>query len=170
MIILVIVFQFGCSHTNHSEEVTTENTNSPTAKNQQVVIMDNLSVSEKKLAKSILSQILNVNQLIEELDLLLVELQKTDELQEAVEIMETAHGEAIKIAGELNKVQIKNGSLADFKAMYEEELLDYANGLKLQIEGMETWDGQKTTQGYKLTEIAKKQLKQYYTDIKMAVN
>lgn len=108
---------------------------------------------------------LKVNQLIEELDLLLIEFQKSDELAEAIEMMETANSEANKVVEAIKAIKFENNRLTEYRIRYEAALIQYTGGLQLQIDGMKNWDGQKTTEGYKQTELAKHDLNQYYEEI-----
>lgn len=125
----------------------------------------NLSTTDKALVENLQVQMQSVNKLIKELDLLLIEFQKNDELPEAIEMMETASGEANKILGTLQTLKIQNNSLAEYTNKYEAALAHYTSGLKLQMDGMKNWDGQKTTEGYKQTEQAKDELRKYYEEI-----
>ncbi|HHY73553.1 MAG TPA: hypothetical protein GX497_10065 [Bacillus bacterium] len=141
---------FGCSQAN-----TTSN-----------MAAKDLPTENQELANSFYKQMQIVNQLMEELDLIIVELQKTDELEEAIEILETAKNEVKEIVVLLETIRPENNRLAKFISSYKKELLHYVEGLRLQIAGMETWDSEKTTEGYKRTEIAKKNLKQYNNQFK----
>ena len=141
VIFLLIIFVMGCSN-------------------------QNLSQTDEALVENMHEQMLNVNQLITELDLLLIEFQKYDELPEAIEMMETANKEAKKILEALKTLKTEDSYLTEFKSKYEAALLHYVDGLQLQIKGMEKWDGQKTTEGFKQTELAKKEINQYFEEIK----
>ncbi len=158
-----LILLLGCNQQTSSTEIPVNKADS----NHRIEIN---TAADKEIAESLFKQILEINQLIEELDLLITELQKTDELPEAIEMMETATSEAQKILKDLKALQTKNKSLTEFKDLYEEALNEYANGLKLQIDGMANWDGQKTTVGFKQTELAKNNLKQYHEKIKNQFN
>lgn len=155
--ICCFVILLGCSKATPS---------SNTEKN--IIRVDTLSDAEKEKANTLYKQMLAVNQTMEELDLIMVELQKADDLQEAIEIMETAKKECNKIAVELKSLVIENSDIRKFNKKYGEALLSYEDGLELQIEGMKSWDEKKTTEGYKLTENAKTALKRIYEQFKGA--
>ncbi|WP_458412833.1 hypothetical protein ACNQFZ_18785 [Schinkia sp. CFF1] len=140
--------------------------NPPSNNEQNIIVVDTLPDAEKEKASALYKQMLAVNQIMEELDLIMVELQKADELEEAIEIMETAKNECNKIAVELRLMVIENIDVREFNEKYREALLSYEGGLELQIEGMKAWDGKKTTEGYKLTENAKTALKRFYEQFK----
>lgn len=137
IIFFIILFMIGCSN-------------------------QNLSNTDKALVEKFHEQMQDVNQLIDELDLLLVEFQRNDELAEAIEMMETAKSEANKIVGDLQTFKTENNSLKEYRKRYEAALIQYTTGLQLQIDGMKNWDGQKTTEGFQQTEQAKNDLKQYF--------
>ncbi|HHW38538.1 MAG TPA: hypothetical protein GXX18_15100 [Bacillales bacterium] len=137
---LIIIFLLGCNH-------------------QTLSNLDKVSVN------NLHQQMLKVNQLIEELDLLLIEFQKSDELAEAIEMMETANSEANKVVEAIKAIKFENNRLTEYRIRYEAALIQYTGGLQLQIDGMKNWDGQKTTEGYKQTELAKHDLNQYYEEI-----
>ncbi|KEF40346.1 hypothetical protein M670_00372 [Schinkia azotoformans MEV2011] len=158
-IFCLFMLLLGCNQQTSSTEMPVSNADS----NHRIEIN---TAADKEIAESLFKQILEVNQLIEELDLLIIKLQKTDELPEAIEMMETATSEAKKILKDLKTLQTENKSLTEFKGMYEESLNEYTNGLKLQIDGMKNWDGQKITEGFKQTELAKNNLKQYHEKVK----
>lgn len=137
VIFLIFIFLIGCSN-------------------------QNLSNTDKALVEKLHEKMQDVNQLIAELDLLIIEFQKNDELAEAIEMMETAKSEANKIVGALQTLKTENNSLTEYRKRYEAALIQYTGGLQLQIDGMKNWDGQKTTKGFQQTEQAKKDLKQYF--------
>lgn len=113
------------------------------------------SHEDETLVELFLQKIEKANQLIEELNLLIEQFEKTDEFQEAIEMMDTARKEAQKIAEELSAIHFQTEKMMTYKASFEKELLNYANGLEMQIDGIENWDSKKITDGFKQTELAK---------------
>lgn len=151
---------FGCSNANSAAKMDESNVD------QKLILDNGFSKAEKDAAKSMHAHILDVNQLIEELDLLIAELQKNDELLEAIEIMETASDEANSILAKIKLINTNNNSLTNYISQYEEALLSYITGLNMQIEGIENLDSKKSTEGFRQTENAKNTLKQFKLEIK----
>lgn len=117
--------------------------------------MEALSEQEKKEAQPILNQLKIANQISKELEALLIEFQKSDELLEAINMMKIASNELTTVLNTIKDIQTSKPALHSYKVKTEKELMNYIEGLQLQLDGMETMDGEKIKAGFKQVERAK---------------
>lgn len=107
---------------------------------------------EKHTLQLLKEQIQLTNQIMTELDLLITEFEKQDELIEALEVMQIAKHETMVIRA---KSQSDQNNRTKANSLFENLLTNYINGISAQLEGWENGDVEKMTKGYKLMQQSK---------------
>jgi hypothetical protein len=121
-----------------------------------------LDGNEKKIFESLKKDIKLANQIIDEADLIIAESQLSDELEGALETMDIATNEVIKILAEFeNYSDISNTNLKGLEMNIKKSLEDYQEGMKMQFDGITNQDSQINKEGFLLTDRAKKEIRNY---------
>ncbi|MDF0725597.1 hypothetical protein PY093_02570 [Cytobacillus sp. S13-E01] len=147
---------------NNDEEITRDNN----VNQKQPNLPIELSNNEKEIFTEFVRNVQLSSQIMKELDLLLEEQQKYDELEGAIEAMSIAHEETLIVVSKiLNDPITENKELNDLQNYITKLLTDYTAGLSLQLEGIEKGDSKKVQKGYSLSTSAKEKLFKLKKDV-----
>ncbi|THE14173.1 hypothetical protein E1I69_05005 [Bacillus timonensis] len=141
--------------------------NSKTATELYSTLGQNLSQKDLALLESLESHVQKFIQLNEELDMLLDEMKKEDELEAAIETMQIANEEAMYIYNliELDE-QPTNKNLHELRTHVQASIEKYMEAMNLQLEGITTGDPQKTDEAYEEMKIINEELNKLYRSMK----
>lgn len=109
--------------------------------------------------KALTDSIIKAQAIEKELQLILAEMQHNDEFIEAQESIETARQEILYVWNTVhNELQFDDPLLHKQKQTYEAILMEYRNGLGLQLIGMQNSDAVKAMEGIEQTKKANQKL------------
>lgn len=161
ILIISLLLLSGCDKT---EKVASEQDERISVNKKELISIEEskLDENEKKVFESLKKDIKLANKIIDEADLIIAESQLSDELEGALETMDIATNEVIKILAEYQKKpQISNENLKNLEVHFKQSLEDYKEGMKMQFNGITNGDSQKNKEGFLLTDSAKKKIKNY---------
>ncbi|MGN7298249.1 hypothetical protein [Ferdinandcohnia sp. SAFN-114] len=109
----------------------------------------NLSKKDQDILESLQSHVQKFTQLNKELNMLLEEMKKEDELEAAVETMQIANEEAMYI---FNLIELddkpSNKSLYELRVRIQASIERYMEGMNTLLQGIINGDSNKTDEGY----------------------
>ncbi|MEH7225789.1 hypothetical protein V7112_18415 [Bacillus sp. JJ1566] len=148
---ILLAFLLGCT------------SNSKTATELYSILDQNLSQKDKAILESLQSHVQKFIQLNEELDMLLDEMKKDDELEAAIETMQIANEEAMYIFNliELDD-QPTNENLHELRNLVQASIEKYMEVMRIQLEGITTGDPKKTDEAYKEMKMINNEFEQLY--------
>lgn len=140
IIVIIILLMTGCNKEEYS-------------------IKNNITLNDEEHVHLLLKKMESADQIIKELDLLLAEFQQTDELVEALEMMETAKSEIQTIFSKLHSIpEYEDKELKKSHVKFKDNLGKYYKGLELQLKSVENNDAKTMKKGYIMVEEAKWEL------------
>ncbi|MEH7237132.1 hypothetical protein [Bacillus sp. JJ1562] len=130
---ILLAFLLGCT------------SNSKTASELYGTLDQDLSQKDQALLDSLQSHVQKFIQLNKELDMLLDEMKKDDELEAAIETMQIANEEAMYI---FNLIELDgqptNENLHELRSHVQASIEKYMEAMSMQVEGISTGDPKKT--------------------------
>lgn len=164
--VLYIIFtnnQFSKS-INSSESISYKLEQSSPAENTE--LYKELPSEEQEQFSQIMTNIKKATQIMKELDYLLEEMEKGDDLESAIDAMSIAHEEALLVIEKISNLDFKHTHLKTIQKDVILSLTDYTEGLGLLLEGFEHGDGEKMHKGYQETIKAKEKFIELETSLK----
>ncbi|MEH7382912.1 hypothetical protein V7138_20780 [Bacillus sp. JJ1533] len=137
--------------------------NSKTAAKLYSTLDQNLSEKDQALLDSLQSHVQKFIQLNKELDMLLDEMKKDDELEAAIETMQIANEEAMYIFNliELDE-QPTNENLHELRSHVQATIEKYMEAMNMQLEGISTGDPKKTDKAFEEIQLINEEFDQLY--------
>ncbi len=105
-------------------------------------------------------------QVMKELDYLLEEMAKGDDLESAIDAMSIAYEEALIVVEKISNSSFSEPKLLDIQKEITIVLTEYTEGLGLLLEGFEHGDGEQMQAGYQETVKSKEKFLKLETSIK----
>lgn len=134
---ILIAFLIGCTSPSN------------TASELYSTLDQNLSQKDQALLDSLQSHVQKFIQLNKELDMVLDEMKKEDELEAAIDTMQIANEEAMYI---FNLIELdekpSNESLQELRSRVQASIEKYMEAMNTQLEGITTGDPKKTDKGF----------------------
>ncbi|MCC3355825.1 hypothetical protein [Bacillus sp. REN16] len=136
-VFILLAFLIGCT------------SNSKTASELYITLDQDLSQKDRALLDSLQSHVQKFIQLNNELEMLIDDMKKNDELEAAVETMQIANEEAMYIFNliELDD-QPTNKSLNELRNQVQATIEKYMKAMNKQLKGISTGDPKMTDQAY----------------------
>lgn len=106
------------------------------------------------------------SQIMRELDYLLEEMAKGDDLESAIDAMSIAHEEALIVVEKISNSSFSEPKLLDLQKEITIVLTEYTEGLGLLLEGFEHGDGEQMQAGYQETLKSKEKFLKLETSLK----
>jgi TolA-binding protein len=155
----------GCTH--HAASVQSAATTSASSQVASTSTATNARTSEvtendQAFLRNLQESITRAQTIIKELGLIIEEMQQTDEFVEAQENMETAKQEILYLWNHIhNETAPDTPRLQKMKADYEAILIEYREGITMQIEGMKAGDGAQVIKGLETAQKAERDLSHF---------
>ena len=125
-----------------------------------------LALEDQDLLGIFNSNVKLAQQISNELDFLVKEYEKTDELEGAIDAMGIAKEESEKLLSDVQQTTLEPSSdLFNLKWKFENVLIDYISGLSMQLDGFENADGQQASDGYILVSTSREELKKLLIEL-----
>ncbi|MBE4909778.1 hypothetical protein IMZ08_17225 [Bacillus luteolus] len=105
-------------------------------------------------------------QIMRELDYLLEEMAKGDDLESAIDAMSIAHEEALIVVEKISNSTFSEPKLLAIQKKITIVLTEYTEGLGLLLEGFEHGDGEQMQEGYQETIKSKEKFFELETSLK----
>ncbi|MEH7387176.1 hypothetical protein V7147_17440 [Bacillus sp. JJ1521] len=151
---ILLAFLLGCT------------ANSKTASDLYSPIGQDLSKEDQVLLDSLQSHVQKFIQLNQELDMLLEEMKKDDELEAAVETMQIANEEAMYIFNliELDDIPT-NKNLHELRILVQTSIEKYMETMNLLLDGISSGDPQKTDKAYEEKKKINEEFEKLYSSM-----
>jgi len=125
-----------------------------------------LSAEEQDLLGIFNTNVKLAQQIANELDFLVKEYEKTDELEGAIDAMGIAKEESEKLLSDVQQTTLEPSSdLFNLKWKFENVLIDYIAGLSMQLDGFENADGKLASDGYIIVSTSREELKKLFIEL-----
>ncbi|QOR64752.1 hypothetical protein IM538_12875 [Cytobacillus suaedae] len=122
--------------------------------------------SEKENLSEFLRNIQMAGQIMRELDYLLKEMEKGDDLESAIDAMSIAYEEALIVVEKISNFNFSDPKLLAIQKEITIVVTEYTEGLGLLLEGFEHGDGEQMQSGYQETIKSKEKFFELETSLK----
>jgi hypothetical protein len=125
-----------------------------------------LSSDEKENFSVVMQNIKMASQIMRELDYLLEEMEKGDDLESAIDAMSIAHEETLIVIEKVSNANFHTSKLIKLQRDVTNVLTDFTEGIGILLEGFEHGEGEQMQIGYQQTNKAKENFSILETSLK----